>query len=156
MTATNTMPSRPAPMPNPYATTRPTPGPRPYMGKEDREEERDERKEERKGRREDRRSNFRDRFEAWKAENGKLGYKGWNQLMQRMPDGFMDKFGDRIGDFMSERFNKAPKLGGELPPTTMKKGGRVKAKSEPKRYAKGGMVRGSGCAVRGVKKARMS
>lgn len=129
--------------------------PRVPMSKEEREAERDERREDRDERREERRSRMRDRFEAFKdRRGGQLGFKGWNQLLSKMPEDFMAKYGDRIGDFMSERFNKAPKLGGELPPTTMKRGGRVKA-SAPKRFAKGGLVKGAGCASRGVKKARI-
>ena len=150
-------PYRAAPMPNPIATTRPTPGPRPpHMDKDEREAKREDRRENRDERREERRSRMRDRFEAFKdRRGGQLGFKGWNQLLGKMPEDFMAKYGDRIGDFMSERFNKAPKLGGELPPTTMKRGGRVKASAAPKRFAKGGLVKGAGCASRGVKKARI-
>lgn len=150
-------PYRAAPMPNPIATTRPTPGPRPpHMDKDEREAKREDRRENRDERREERRSRMRDRFEAFKdRRGGQLGFKGWNQLLSKMPEDFMAKYGDRIGDFMSERFNKAPKLGGELPPTTMKRGGRVKASAAPKRFAKGGLVKGAGCASRGVKKARI-
>lgn len=130
-------------------------GPSIPMSREDREDERKDRRENRDERREGRRNRMRDRFEAFKdRRGGQLGYKGWNQLLSKMPEDFMAKYGDRISDFMSERFNKAPKLGGELPPTTMKRGGKVKA-SAPKRFAKGGLVKGAGCASRGVKKARI-
>lgn len=130
------------------------PNPMP-KSREEREDKRDERRENRDERREGRRNRMRDRFEAFRdRRGGQLGFKGWNQLLSKMPEDFMAKYGDRIGDFMSERFNKAPKLGGELPPTTMKRGGKVKA-SAPKRFAKGGLVKGAGCASRGVKKARI-
>lgn len=148
-------PGKPTPPVGTPNTSSSATGPRVPMSREEREAEREERREDRDERREERRSRMRDRFEAFKdRRGGQLGFKGWNQLLSKMPEDFMAKYGDRIGDFMSERFNKAPKLGGELPPTTMKRGGRVKA-SAPKRFAKGGLVKGAGCASRGVKKARI-
>ena len=98
---------------------------------------------------------MRDRFSAFRDRmGGDFGFKGLGQMMNRIPPEIMEKYGSRINDIMSKRVGNMPKLGGELPPTTMKRGGKVKA-SAPKRFAKGGIVKGSGCASRGVKKARI-
>lgn len=123
----------------------------PGMEKGDREDRREDRME----RREARRNRMRDRFASFKDRmGGDLGIKGFGQMMNRIPPEIMEKYGSRINDIMSKRVGNMPKLGGELPPTTMKRGGKVKA-SAPKRFAKGGLVKGAGCASRGVKKARM-
>ena len=123
----------------------------PGMEKGDREDRREDRME----RREARRNRMRDRFSSFKDRmGGNLGLKGFGQMMNRIPPEIMEKYGSRINDMMSKRVGNMPKLGGELPPTTMKRGGKVKA-SAPKRFAKGGLVKGAGCASRGVKKARI-
>lgn len=153
-------PRPPGPAPSGPSSNLPDMGiakpPRASMSREEREAMREDRRENRDERREERRNKIRDRFEAFKSRRGgELGLKDYGQIASKLPADFMEKYGDRIGEFMSKRASNAPQVGGELPPATMKRGGRVKASAAPKRFAKGGLVKGAGCASRGVKKARI-